>query len=54
MASKWKNIYAGVHAMIWNAIVRFFEAAGRARAAGEFSRLGRHDLAKKIMLEGRE
>lgn len=40
--------------MIWNKIVRFFETAGRARAAGEFARLGRYDLAKKIMLEDRE
>lgn len=40
--------------MIWNKIVKFFEAAGRARAAGEFARLGRHDLARKIMLEDRD
>lgn len=40
--------------MIWNKIVRFFEAAGRARAAAELSRHGHYDLARKIMLEERE
>jgi hypothetical protein len=35
---------------MWNFIVRFFEKAGRARAAAEFARQGRHDLARKIML----
>jgi hypothetical protein len=35
---------------MWNTIVRFFERAGRARAATEFARMGRHDIAKKIML----
>ena len=35
---------------MWNYIVSFFEKAGRARAAAEFARMGRHDIAKKIML----
>lgn len=35
---------------MWDFIVRFFEKAGRARAAAEFARQGRHDLARKIML----
>ena len=35
---------------MWNKIIRFFERAGRARAAAEFARMGRHDIAKKIML----
>jgi hypothetical protein len=35
---------------MWNMIIEFFEKAGRARAAAEFARQGRHDLAKKIML----
>jgi hypothetical protein len=35
---------------MWNRIVRIFERAGRARAAAEFARMGRHDIAKKIML----
>lgn len=35
---------------MWNFIVRFFEKAGRARAAAEFARMGRHDIARKIML----
>jgi|AntAceMinimDraft_12_1070368.scaffolds.fasta_scaffold91519_1 hypothetical protein len=39
--------------MMWNRIVKFFERMGRARAAAEFARMGRHDLAKKIMLEDR-
>ena len=30
----------------WN----FFESVGRARAAAEFARMGRHDLARNIML----
>ena len=32
-------------------IVEFFECIGRSRAAAEFARLGRHDLAKNIMLQ---
>jgi hypothetical protein len=35
---------------MWNKVIQWFENAGRARAAAEFSRQGRHDLAKKIML----
>jgi hypothetical protein len=35
---------------MWNRIIKFFERTGRARAAAEFARMGRHDLAKKIML----
>lgn len=31
-------------------IIDFFECIGRSRAAAEFSRMGRHDLAKDIML----
>lgn len=29
---------------------RFMESAGKARAAAEFARMGRHDLARNIML----
>jgi len=32
-------------------IAEFFECIGRSRAAAEFSRLGRHDLARAIMLQ---
>lgn len=32
-------------------IMNFFEVYGYARAASEFTRLGRHDLAKKCMEE---
>ena len=32
-------------------IINFFECLGRSRAAAEFARLGRHDLAKEIMLQ---
>jgi hypothetical protein len=35
---------------MWNRIIKFFEHAGRCRAAAEFARMGRHDIAKKIML----
>jgi len=35
---------------MWKRIVGFFEHAGRCRAAAEFARQGRHDLARKIML----
>ena len=35
---------------MWNQIILFFERAGRARAAAEFARQGRHDIARKIML----
>ena len=31
-------------------IIDFFECIGRSRAAAEFSRMGRPDLAKEIML----
>jgi hypothetical protein len=37
---------------MWKKILAAFERAGRARAAAEFMRLGRPDLAKKIMCEG--
>ena len=30
-------------------IYNFFESIGRARAAAEFARLGRYDMAKKVM-----
>lgn len=36
--------------MMWKKIITWFERAGRARAASEFARQGRHDLARKIML----
>lgn len=35
---------------MWQRIIAMFERAGRARAAAEFARQGRHDLARKIML----
>jgi len=35
---------------MWLKIISWFERAGRARAAAEFARQGRHDLARKIML----
>ncbi len=35
---------------MWNRIIKFFEHAGRCRAAAEFARMGRRDIAKKIML----
>lgn len=37
---------------MWNRVLNFFDRLGRARAAGEFMRMGRPDLAKKIMTEG--
>ena len=36
---------------MWNKLLKIFENAGRCRAAAEFSRMGRPDLARKIMLE---
>jgi hypothetical protein len=36
--------------MMWKKIISWFESAGRARAAAELARQGRHDLARKIML----
>jgi hypothetical protein len=35
---------------MFNAIIKFFESIGRSRAAAEFIRLGRHDLARNIMM----
>ena len=31
--------------------LKFFDSVGRARAAAEFARMGRHDLARNIMLK---
>jgi len=31
-------------------IINFFENIGRCRAAAEFARMGRHDLARELML----
>ena len=31
-------------------IINFFECVGRARAASHFMRMGRPDLAKKVMI----
>ena len=36
---------------MWQKIIAWFERAGRARAAAEFARQGRHDLARKILLD---
>jgi hypothetical protein len=36
--------------MMWQRIIALFERTGRARAAAELARQGRHDLARKIML----
>lgn len=38
---------------MWNKIIGWFEAAGRARAAAEFARMGRHDIAQKIIMNDR-
>jgi hypothetical protein len=38
---------------MWQKIISWFEAAGRARAAAELARQGRHDLARKIILESK-
>lgn len=35
---------------MWNKILNFFDRIARARAAAEFARMGRSDLARKIML----
>jgi hypothetical protein len=35
---------------MWKKIIQFFERAGRARAAAELARMGRHDLARKVLL----
>jgi hypothetical protein len=36
---------------MWKRIVAFFEHVGRVRAAAEFARMGKHDIARKIMTE---
>ena len=36
---------------IWNYLVSLADGLARARAATAFSRLGRHDLARQIMLK---
>ena len=34
-----------------NSLLAVFDGIARARAATQFSRMGRHDLAKQIMLK---
>lgn len=34
---------------MWKKIIQFFERAGRARAAAELARMGRHEDARKII-----
>ncbi len=36
---------------LWNTFVSICEGFSRARAAAELSRLGHHDLARKMMLK---
>ena len=36
---------------MWQKVLTWFEAAGRARAAAELARQGRPDLAHKLMME---
>jgi hypothetical protein len=35
---------------MWKKLTKWFESIGRARAAAEFARQGRYDLARKIIL----
>jgi len=35
---------------MWQRIIEFFERAGKAKAAAELARMGRHEEARKIML----
>ena len=35
---------------IWNYLMTIADGLARARAASTFSRMGRHDLARQIML----
>ena len=34
---------------MFNTIIEFFEALGKARAAAVLTRMGHHELAKKVM-----
>jgi|TARA_B110000503_G_C6931372_1_gene322962 hypothetical protein len=34
---------------MFNAIIEFFEAIGKARAAATLARMGHYELAKKVM-----
>ena len=36
---------------VWNFIADVFDGVARARAATHFSRMGRNDLARKILLK---
>jgi hypothetical protein len=36
---------------IWNFLMEIADGIARARAATQFSRMGRHDLAKQIMIK---
>lgn len=36
---------------MWKKLVKWFEAAGKARAAAELARQGKHDLARKMIAE---
>jgi hypothetical protein len=35
---------------MFNTIIEFFEAIGKARAVSVLNRMGHHELAKKVML----
>ena len=39
---------------IWIGIIASGEAAGRARAVAELTRMGYHEEAKRLMLEGKK
>jgi len=45
----WK-VLAAFMATVFAGMIAMGETAGRARAAGELSRMGYHDAAKEIML----
>lgn len=39
---------------LWQSILEFFESIGRAKAAAELTRLGRHEEARRLFEEEQE
>ena len=50
MASKIKSSVNLFGRSFFNAMIEFFEAIGKARAASVLTRMGHPELAKKVML----
>ena len=48
------NAFSKALMTIWIGIIASGESAGRARAVAELTRMGYHEEAKRLMLEGKK